>query len=386
MTAPAPPLDEIVFARPDIAQWWMDGEGGLMPGPHTWMEERLIHRYFTESPFFDPTTKNGTLWGQVEKSVDLYRLYHDRAALEAALARSKGPEYVIAYGPQAVTDKGVPPGQKSNIWVLRRQERLEAKDKSLSSTELRGTYYIVNESIYQAPSVADVVGNRMLSAIMSLEKMWEKAATLPTFSPTTGHTYLPVTSNKGTASTAASRAGSPNRSRSASLAPGPMDTQSLRSGSVPADGSQIGGSNTSDDVLATRLLVDSLRQTATYGDEFMDENPLLGEPGNFKFTASTAAIKKRRADDEATERKAQEMKEAKEKAIASRAGSTSPKPAATVKAPTPPPVFTEARATAKMDKDKKEERKRRRKSKHGGTATSPATPRSATSAMPSSVG
>ncbi|KAK5693229.1 Mediator of RNA polymerase II transcription subunit 6 [Elasticomyces elasticus] len=333
-TAPAPPLDEIVFARPDIAQWWMDGEGGLMPGPHTWMEERLIHRYFTESPFIDPTTKNGTLWGQVEKSVDLYRLYHDRAALEAALARSKGPEYVIAYGPQAVTDKGVQPGQKSNIWVLRRQERLEAKDKTYSLTELRGTYYIVNESIYQAPSLADV----------------------------------------GTASTAASRAGSPNRSRSASLAPGPMDTQSLRSGSVPADGSHIGGSNTSDDVLATRLLVDSLRQTATYGDE------------QFQFTASTAAIKKRRADDEAAERKAQEMKDAKEKAIASRAGSTSPKPAATVKGPTPPPVFTEARATAKMDKDKKEERKRRRKSKHGGTATSPTTPRSATSAMPSSVG
>ncbi|TKA83072.1 hypothetical protein B0A55_00951 [Friedmanniomyces simplex] len=395
MTAPPPPpVDETISRRTDVLQWWLsDDKNGLPPPPYTWMEERFIHRYFTETPFFDWSTKNGLIFTHAQTNIPTYELIHNRKELEATLTKNPGVEYVISHEPQLVAKgPGVVEGQKSNVWVLRKQERLFGQQQgsstpanSSSVTETRGTYYIINENVYQAPSVADVVENRLLSAVVGLEKMFGKAASLPSFTPTTGHTYLPSAKERKSASgsTAASTQGSPARSRSASLAP--ETAQSLRSGSLGATGDITSASGasaqSSDDLLATRLLADSLRQTSSHGDDFMDENPLIGEPGSLKFTFSSAAIKKRRADDEAAEKK---TREAREKVLASGAASTSPKPAEKVKPPTPPPVFTEARASAaKEGKEKREERKRRRKSRPnaGGTATSPTTPKSATSAL-----
>ncbi|KAK0362071.1 Mediator of RNA polymerase II transcription subunit 6 [Friedmanniomyces endolithicus] len=400
MTAP-PPLDETISRRQDVVQWWLsDDKNGIPPPPYTWMEERFIHRYFSETPFFDWSTKNGLIFTHAQTNIPAYELVHNRKELEATLKKSPGVEYVISHGSQLVPNgPGVVEGQQSHVWVLRKQERLNEQPPGLSAsanpyplTETRGSYYIVNESVYQAPSVADVVGNRLLSAVVALEKMFEKAATLPSFAPTTGHTYLPsAKERKNTSgSVAASTQASPTRSRSASLAP--ETTQSLRSGSLgaPADITSAAGAsaNIPEDLLATRLLADSLRQTSVYSDDYTDENPLLGEPGNLKFTFSTAAIKKRRAEDEAAEKK--KVSEARDKAMMSRAASGSPKPAAEkVKVPTPPPpaVFTEARAaTGKEGRERREERKRRRKSRPGvDTATSPTTPKSVTGSLVSGL-
>jgi len=404
MTAPPPPpLDETISRRQDVVQWWLsDDKNGIPPPPYTWMEERFIHRYFSETPFFDWSTKNGLIFTHAQTNIPAYELVHNRKELEATLKKSPGVEYVISHGSQLVPKgPGVVEGQQSHVWVLRKQERLNEQPPGLSTpttpyplTETRGSYYIVNESVYQAPSVADVVGNRLLSAVVALEKMFDKAATLPSFAPTTGHTYLPSTKERKTASgsTAASTQASPTRSRSASLAP--ETTQSLRSGSLgaPVDitSAAAGASaHSPEDLLATRLLADSLRQTSVYSDDYTDENPLLGEPGNLKFSFSTAAIKKRRAEDEAAEKKASE---ARDKVMMSRTASGSPKPAAEkVKVPTPPPpppaVFTEARAaTGKEGRERREERKRRRKSRPGvDSATSPTTPRSATGGLVSGL-
>ncbi|KAK3072255.1 Mediator of RNA polymerase II transcription subunit 6 [Teratosphaeriaceae sp. CCFEE 6253] len=382
MASPQPALDEIVGRREDVINWWLtDPKNGLPPPPYTHMEERFIHRYFTEQPFFDWNTKNGMLFEQAQREISTYSLVHDRQALESALRKRPGIEYMITHEPQVV--KGVA-GQKTGVWVLRKQERLAKQPADAVPTDedpypatlTRGTYYIVNENVYQAPSVADVVG----------KSVFEKAAALPSFTPTTGHTYLPPASTKSTTGT--SRQASPSRSREGSVAPG-MDIQSLRSTSQALEGSQGAGaahSTSSDDILATRLLIDSLRQTATYGEEFMDENPLLGEPGSFKFTSSTAAVKKRKADEEAAALAAQKAKELKLSAQASRAASPKAE-VAKAKAPTPPSVFTEkAATTAKTEKERREgkkaEKKSRRKSKAlAGTATSPTTPKSATSVL-----
>ena len=143
---------------------------------------------------------------------------------------------------------------------------------------------MIGERVYQAPSVADVVGNRVLSAATSLSKFFEKAASLPSFSPTTGHSYLPQTAKPPTGT--ASATGSPARSREGSIAPG-LDTQSLRSGSLVPE-SQDGGKTAITNVQDARMLAQSLQMAIQFGDEYMDENPLLGEPGSFKFTSSTA--------------------------------------------------------------------------------------------------
>ncbi|KAK0890770.1 Mediator of RNA polymerase II transcription subunit 6 [Friedmanniomyces endolithicus] len=397
MTAPPPPpLDETISRRQDVVQWWLsDDKNGIPPPPYTWMEERFIHRYFSETPFFDWSTKNGLIFTHAQTNIPAYELVHNRKELEATLKKSPGVEYVISHGSQLVPKgPGVVEGQQSHVWVLRKQERLNEQPPGLSTpttpyplTETRGSYYIVNESVYQAPSVADVVGNRLLSAVVALEKMFDKAATLPSFAPTTGHTYLPSTKERKTARRE-------HGGVHASLT-NPLPLREPRARNHPIPPLRLprrppagASAHSPEDLLATRLLADSLRQTSVYSDDYTDENPLLGEPGNLKFSFSTAAIKKRRAEDEAAEKKASE---ARDKVMLLRAASGSPKPAAEkVKVPTPPPppaVFTEARAvTGKEGRERREERKRRRKSRPGvDSATSPTTPRSATGGLVSEL-
>ncbi|KAK5137048.1 hypothetical protein LTR08_001057 [Meristemomyces frigidus] len=380
MAAQAPPLDEVVGRREDVIRWWMEGEHHL-PGPLIPMEERFIHRYFTEQPFFDYTTKNGLMFDQAQRNADAFNLVHNRKAFEAQLRKSAGLEYVIVEEPQQIP--GAPAGQKSGIWVIRKQERVtdgKTKDPNnpFPNTVTLGTYYIVGENVYQAPSVADVVGNRVLSAATHLSKFFEQAATLPSFSPTTGHTYLPqVAKPAGTASVA----GSPVRSREGSIAPG-VETQSLRSGSLAPD-SQTGNTTTSTSAQDARLLAQSLQMSISFNDEYMDENPILGEPGSLKFTSSTAAIKKRKMDEEAAVIAAAKAKEQKESTASK---PLSPKPEK-VPSPPPPAVFTEAKAgQSATDKARKDEKKRRRKSKpntQGANTQGTNTPTSATGTQPS---
>lgn len=75
------------------------------------------------------------------------------------------------------------------------------------------------------------------------------------------------------------------QSRAGSAAPsppaaqeGPMDP--LASGTKPSQD----GTNTYDDL---HLLAQSFQLSAMYGSEYMDENPLHGEPGSFVFASST---------------------------------------------------------------------------------------------------
>ena len=115
-----------------------------------------------------------------------------------------------------------------------------------------------------------------------------------------------------------------------------------------------------------------------FGDEYMDENPITGEPGNFSFTSSFSAVKKRKADEEAAVLAAK-VKEQQQNA--SRAAS--PK---VEKPPSPPAVMTEAKNVAKTDKERRGskmgEKIKRKKSRPN--AASPTTPVSATAGLPAS--
>jgi mediator of RNA polymerase II transcription subunit 6 len=111
-----------------------------------------------------------------------------------------------------------------------------------------------------------------------------------------------------------------------------------------------------------------------YGDEYVDENPLVGEPGQFKFAATTTAISKKRAEQEEAEAKLR----AKRDAISTSQGSQmkAEKPSS------PPAVFSESKAGSKTEKGTKEERRinkmgekiKRRKSRPGASGLGPATP------------
>ncbi|KAK4506183.1 hypothetical protein PRZ48_004148 [Zasmidium cellare] len=376
------PLDDLVWNNQEIISWWV-GVGGQR------MDENMIHRYFSESPFFDWTSKNGFWIDQGKNDFTYFHLIQNRKEFEATLRSREGVEFLIVDTPQLVSDKELAAkGTNTGIYVIRKQDRKRVSQpylrpphvlvekgpdgKDAWELTILGTYYIVGENVLQASSVYDIISNRLLVASASLNKLFDVAGSLPRYTPGAGFHYLPR-SQKPTSST--SVPGTPARSREGSVAPGP-DDQSLRSGSVQPD-SRAGGATSSTNLNDTKLLTQSLRDVVAFQDDYIDENPLLGEPGSFRFSASTAAIKKRRADEEAAAAKA---KAEKESANTSRAASP--------KAPTPPAINTELAKVANKEKGKDGERrgskkgdKSRRKSRvnAGGSATSPTTPSSATS-------
>lgn len=349
---PAIPLDEIQHRRPDILFHFDPAEGRIVPDE--------VHRYVRESPFFDHATKNGLLYSQSETNGPTFFLVSNRRELEKNLSERNGTEYMIVGEPKQV--EGAQPGESSEVWVVRKQDRRKRKGQEDEITVL-GTYFIVNGNMYQAPSVADIIGNHMLSTMTSLSKFYNRASSLPQFTPSTGYSYLPPASRATQAS--------PSRSREGSVAPGAgSDAQTQRSDSVaPTDQQGIPHSK-STDAQDTQLLARSLQMSLSYADEYMDENPLIGQPGAFTFTSTQNAVRKRKADEEA---KAQA-----EQAAKSAAGTPKAVSPVVEKPPSPPAVMTESKAPPARKGSKMGDKAKRRKSK---AANSPATPSSSTSAM-----
>jgi mediator of RNA polymerase II transcription subunit 6 len=348
------------------------------------MDPNMLHRYIYESPFFDHMSNNGLALAQAGATERSMAMSWNRQMFEDDLKRKRGVEYMIVGEPQPVpplkTENRDEPGGwagtgKNGIYVVRKQDRQfnRGHDGRLEEDlTILGTYYLVGENMYQAPSVGDVIGNRLVSATNSLSKFLETAAQLPSFDPTSGYAYLPnATKASASGSTTASIAGTPSQSREGSLAPG-ADLSSIRSTSLNADNvsqsqSQHASIASSADREAARLLESSLRLSLEFASEYMDENPLLGTPGNFSFTHSAAAIKKRRADEAAALEAA---------AAAAKAKANPEQNGQEVKAPSPPAVMTEKAGGAKERLTKEDRRGskmgdkvRRKKSKANNALT-----------------
>jgi mediator of RNA polymerase II transcription subunit 6 len=340
------PLDERVYQDHMHNVWYM-GQLENSQFHFPFMSDNMLHHYFANSPFFDWTTKNGLEIQQCQKDPYGWQFSHNRKDFEGQIASRSGQEYMIVEGEGMEFDKEGKP-VKGGVWVIRKQERTKAATpKGKDSIETLATYYVVGENVYQAPSVSDILGTRLLSASTALNKCFSQASTLPRWSPTTGHTY-PTTSNAAGGkhpTTSGSTAGStPSGSREGSVA------NDFRAGSSMPAGSAL--STASSDAIANRLLRDSLVQSFTYADDpFMDENPLQGEPGSLTFASSTAAAKKRKADAEAAAKAKEEAIVAALAAVAEAAS----KPAT--------PAAASPTTPGKVVK-KPKEKKKRRKSKH----------------------
>jgi mediator of RNA polymerase II transcription subunit 6 len=98
------------------------------------------------------------------------------------------------------------------------------------------------------------------------------AANLPDFSPALGHRYMPPPSNRLKATESQLNQGS----KEATPLPGTLTD------SKKASSANINASN----YLDVRLLEESLNITLKYGDEYMDENPITGQPGEFHLSTS----------------------------------------------------------------------------------------------------
>lgn len=136
------------------------------------------------------------------------------------------------------------------------------------------SYYVVGENIYMAPLLSNILGARLLSTACSLNKIIATASGLPTFTPALGHTYLPP-APKPLASAISTQMS--QTSKESTPMPGTQDSASVRTFSASKP---LGN----DDFRSPHLLQASLELSMRYGHEYMDENPLVGEPGSFLIT------------------------------------------------------------------------------------------------------
>lgn len=87
----------------------------------------------------------------------------DKRTFESRLRERPGIEYVVAHDPleSKVVVQGPTELEQSRTWVIKKQNR----DKSGSEDRITplAYYYIINDTIFQAPSAGDVLTNRLVS-------------------------------------------------------------------------------------------------------------------------------------------------------------------------------------------------------------------------------
>lgn len=125
-----------------------------------------------------------------------------------------------------------------------------------------------------------------LSTVTSLTKVLSTASPLLTFSPSYRHSYFPHVPK----SLEPSQLGQQSSQQSKEATPMP-DTQSTSGDGTrsksPLPGTGTSGLNSSA-IQDARLFAQTLDLLAKYGDEYIDETPLVGEPGSFIFTKAAA--------------------------------------------------------------------------------------------------
>ncbi|KAI9832548.1 MAG: hypothetical protein M1819_004338 [Sarea resinae] len=260
--AKEPVLDEIQWRSPPIAQ--------SMGGIHT----NTVLPYFSHSPFFDATSNNAILTTQATYNPAMFHIIQTREAFEGRLKTMQGLEFMVALEPGPMPPQK--PGasfEDTGVWVIRKQVRRKKQGADDELTVL-SSYFIIGENIYMAPTIGSVIGSKVLSTVTSLTKFLANASSLPLFSPSTGHTYIspppkPLTSAPTSQISQMSKENTP--------LPEPQGaSRNIKSTS----------SGTSYEVQEARALEQSLNLSLQYANEYMDENPLVGEPGSFILSSS----------------------------------------------------------------------------------------------------
>jgi mediator of RNA polymerase II transcription subunit 6 len=145
-----------------------------------------------------------------------------------------------------------------------------------------------------------------MSVTNLLSKFYDAAAAMQYYAPSRGHTYFPPVSKSnaqiGLKSTQTSRANSPV-----------PDTAS-QTVSLP----QAGGAKVISQANDDRAILDSFNLSMQYGSEYMDENPLAGEPGSFVLSSTGRNLQDKRAKEAVAEavREKQETDSSKATSVA----------------------------------------------------------------------
>ena len=278
MAPQIPPLDEQEFDQPSLI-------AGL-PGQDMNIGNNLFW-YFTSSPWFEAMSINIAVFNNVQLLPDGQQIMGDRKLWDERLrAEPYGVQFIAAAEPQG---EGQP-------WVMQRQNKVQNPTTGEVDTHVEGNWYTHGTKVLMAPSLLDVVQSRLLTISTRMQQMSQIASDMTYWSPATGYSYYPPSYEAAKAQTTASRIGSPT------LAPTDPDapTASHSQGAATTAATTEPAASTTE--FSDALFMQSLNFTNAYGDEYMDENPLKGEPGAFVFENTKTAVEARnRAQEQAAQ-------------------------------------------------------------------------------------
>ena len=165
-----------------------------------------------------------------------------------------GLEFVVAHDPSQ--NGQIPPAAVTGCWTIRKQIRKNPGTGS-GSVDVLAEYFVVGDKVFQAPALGAVLATRLLSTAKALVGLVGKAGECVAFEMESGHGYSNVsTAVKGLGS----REGTPVV------------------GALDADSGDDEDDEAKDEEV---LFAETLANRARWGNEYMDEHPLVGEPGNF---------------------------------------------------------------------------------------------------------
>jgi mediator of RNA polymerase II transcription subunit 6 len=342
MPVQIPPLDEQEFWDPH------------MPLAHIESGNNAIF-HLMNSPWFEAESNNMAVFQNMAGHPAGQRVLEERPAYEAELRKyNDGLQFIVAGEPKA---EGQP-------WLMQRQRKVRNDDTGRVDTFCEGNYYTQGTRLLMAPSMLDVVQARLLQVSTRMQQMAELSKNMSHWSPATGHTYFPPSYELPKAGTNASRVGSPTLA--------PTDPEASASQSQTKDAPTAIDTVASTTTFNDAFFLRSLNLTHQYGDEFMDENPLLGEPGAFVFTNSKSHIDARNKAQEQASQASQAAQAATK--TDTRPPSVAPSVVATPKGIATPMALDGPSRKGSVVGLPTGEKKKRRKSKGLASPTTPAGP------------
>ncbi|KAF2274213.1 uncharacterized protein EI97DRAFT_435316 [Westerdykella ornata] len=328
----------------ELNEPWRALQFGGTPEPNS----NSILWYFAWSPFWDPSCNNKALENQAQQLPNGQAILNSRQEFEATLRAQypTGVQFVVSSEAQ----------DRTHPWVIQRQNRF-FEDKEIK-TEVEGIYYTRGAVLQAAPKLMDVVDNQLFSISRLMDEFLETSSALDHWSPSTGHTYLPPSYKSKTDGGLAQIS-----SRAGSVVPG-GDTDASQPAAASAQQSQM-------TEFSDAFFLQSLNLTNRYRNEYMDENPLQGEPGAFVFASTNKQVEARN--------KAQAAAAAQTSAATGTTAVSAGKPveggsAGNSAAPTPKAAPNEATSRKGSTVGMPPKVKGRRKSKGGASPVTPTAP------------
>ncbi|KAJ1329115.1 mediator of RNA polymerase II transcription subunit 6 [Microdochium nivale] len=251
------PLDEIQWRAPQIV--------AAMPGG---IHSNTVLYYFAESPFFDRMSNNAVLVSQGNYMPNIHKALQSRDTFEARLKTMSGLEFIVAQEPAETN-----PNAGTGVWVIHKQTRRK-RPKHEDEVTIHAAYYIIGDSVFMAPTMADILTYRMSSIAAGLSKTFPTANSARTWSPSVGHKYRqPAPTNQVSKKAFESRGVTPLPE---------SQSQATKNGNPVGQQKK----STTDSALEARLLERTIGVHMQFGGEYMDDNPITGVPGNFHLSST----------------------------------------------------------------------------------------------------